>query len=184
MHKLGAALGVKGMSLYRHIANKEDLLDGVVEVLWDEVEVEASAQPDWREGLRSFANSLRSMVLRHPNAANLLLSQRMMPESALRVVRTHIEAIAAAGYSDDRASELARTITSYALGSSLAETAWDVRCAGCTPDDVRELLRPGTPDDLVTVAEIFCGRSDSDAEFELGLDLMLRGIDEPSGASQ
>jgi TetR/AcrR family tetracycline transcriptional repressor len=176
MHKLGAELGVKGMSLYNHVANKDDLLDGVVETLWLEVERAAPAGPDWRESLRSFAHALRNVVHQHPNAAPLITSQQIMPEPALRLVQAHITAPTKGGPTEEHAYALLRTVTSYALGSALAEVSWGMGVAGCAPA-VGDLLRPGVPDELVGIAEIFCGHSDPDAQFELGLQLMLRGIE-------
>lgn len=79
MHKLGAELGVKGMSLYNHIASKDDVLDGVVELLFSEVESAAPARDSWREGFRLFAHALRDVVRRHPNAAPLITSQQVIP---------------------------------------------------------------------------------------------------------
>lgn len=180
MHKLGAELGVKAMSLYNHVANKSDVLDGVVAALWNEVEMEAPAGPDWRAGLESFAHAMRAMVRRHPNAAPLVFTQRVMPESALRVVQIHVGTLVAAGFEEAHAYDLARTVTSYVLGSAFAEVTWDLDQTACAPE-VSDLLRPDTPEDLAAVAQIFCGQSDFDAQFELGLALMLDGIGGPSG---
>jgi TetR/AcrR family tetracycline transcriptional repressor len=175
MHKLGAALGVKGMSLYNHIANKDDVLDGVVELLWSAVEDAAPATPDWRDGFRSFAHAVRDVVHRHPNAAPLIVSQTIMPAPALRLIRSHITAATGSGIPEAEAYALLRTIASYALGSALAEASWGGGNPGpgCAPS-VRDLLRPGIPDELAGVAEVFCGQSDQDAQFKLGLTLMLR----------
>ncbi|PSL01651.1 TetR family transcriptional regulator [Haloactinopolyspora alba] len=174
MHKLGAELGVKGMSLYNHVAGKDDVLDGVVETLWTEVEDAAPPDPDWHRGYRQFAHALRDVLHQHPNAAPLITARQVMPIPALRAVRAHITAAVDSGVAEDRAYELLRTLTSYALGHALAYLSWGLGCPGCVPS-VRDLLRPGTPDDLAGVADVFCGQSDPDAQFELGLDLMIRG---------
>ncbi|EGD42760.1 TetR/AcrR family transcriptional regulator [Nocardioides sp. NPDC057772] len=179
MRKLGTALDVKGMSLYNHIANKSELLDGVVESLWAETEAAAPALPDWREGIRSLAHAVRATVRRHPNAAPLIFSQQLMPQAALRLVRTHVAELVAAGFDRSTAYDLLRTIWSYAFGSAFAEITWDPGNPGCAVD-ARQLLRPGTPDELAAVADVFCGQSNAEAQFELGLDLMLRGIEQPS----
>jgi TetR/AcrR family transcriptional regulator, tetracycline repressor protein len=175
MHKLGAELGVKGMALYNHVANKHDLLDGVVELLWAEAERAAPAGGDWRQGVRAFAHALRDVVYRHPNAAPLLTSQQVMPAPALRLVRAHIAAAVEAGEPEARAYALLRTMTTYALGTALAEVSWGLGAA-CAPS-VSDLLRPGIPDELAAVAQVFCGQGAPDAQFELGLDLMLRGLE-------
>ncbi|MGH3343770.1 MAG: TetR/AcrR family transcriptional regulator [Carbonactinosporaceae bacterium] len=179
MHKLGAALDVKGMSLYHHVANKDDLLDGVVEALWEEVETAARAGSDRREGLHALAHAVRDMVRRHPNAASLIFSQHVMPQAALRIVQLHQRALVEAGFEESRAYDLLRTIWSYAFGSAFAEITWDTADPGCAVD-VRQLIRPGTPAELPAVADMFCGQSDAAAQFELGLDLMLRGLGDNS----
>ncbi|MQA24250.1 MAG: TetR family transcriptional regulator [Micromonosporaceae bacterium] len=175
MHKLGAELGVKGMSLYNHVANKDDVLDGVVELLWFEVEAAAPVEDDWRQAVRSFAHALRDVVRRHPNAAPLVISQQVMPAPALRVVEAQTAAAVSHGITETRAHGLLRTLTSYALGSAYVEVSLGMGGPGCSPS-VNDLLRPGIPEDLAAVAHVFCGQSDPDAQFELGLDLMLRGF--------
>ncbi|MQA63881.1 MAG: TetR family transcriptional regulator [Actinophytocola sp.] len=177
MHKLGAELNVKAMSLYKYVANKDDLLDGVVEELWLEVEHGAPAQADWRDGYRSFARALRDMVYRHANAATLITSHVSMPAASLRCIRTQIAAASGNGVPEDRAYAWLRTITSYALGTALNDVAWGAGQETCQARTVAELLRAGIPPDLAEVAEIFCGQADAEAQFELGLGLMLRGID-------
>lgn len=179
MRKLGTVLEVKGMSLYHHVANKDDLLDGVVELLWEEVEAAARPAADWPDALRTLARALRAVVRGHPNAAPLIFSQQVMPQAALRIVQAHERMLVDAGFEDARAYDLLRTLWSYAFGSAFAENTWDRPDPGCAVE-VRELLRPGTPAALVAVADVFCGQSDSDAQFELGLDLMLRGLASPS----
>ena len=182
MHKLGAELGVKGMSLYNHVASKDDLLDGVVELLWSEVESAAPTRDDWREGFRLFAHALRDVVRRHPNAAPLITNQHVMPVPALRVVQAHVTAATEAGTPEEQSYALLRTITWYALGSALAEVSWGMGGPNCAAI-VSDLLRPGVPDELVGVAKVYCGQSDPDAEFELGLDLMLRGLEKNQTSS-
>lgn len=173
MHKLGAELGVKAMSLYNHVDGKDDVLDGLVETLWAEIELAAPASGEWRQGYRRVAEAIRDTVRSHPRAAVVLASRSVIADAALRLVREHVAAAVAAGKSTDHAYALLRTVTTYALGTAQLYANWERGCADCAPS-VSGLLRPGTPDELAAVAEIFCGQSDPDAQFELGLDLMLR----------
>jgi TetR/AcrR family tetracycline transcriptional repressor len=175
MHKLGDRLGVRAMSLYNHVANKDDLLDGVVEAVWAEVESAAPADADWQKGFRLLARALRDAVQRHPNTAPLITSRQIIPEPALRTVRAHIMTATASGVPEKDAYALLRTLTSYALGYAVASVSWGLRCPG-RPPTVTDLLRPDIPDELAAVAEVFCGQADPDAQFELGLDLMVSGI--------
>lgn len=175
MHKLGAELGVKAMSLYNHVAGKDDILDGVVELLWTEIGAAAPTTGDWQRGYRAFAHALWEVISGHPNAGPLITSRQTMPTPALRLVRDHIGAAVTAGVPEQRAYALLRTVTSFALGHALAYLNWDQCCAGCSPA-IADLLRPDVPTELVDIAENFCGRSNPQAEFQLGLELMLRGI--------
>lgn len=173
MHKLGAQLGVKGMSLYNHVRGKDDVLDGLVETMWAEIEDAAPAIADWRQGFRGVGNAIRDTVRRHPRAAVLLTSRALMPEAALRTVRDHIAAAVAADEPVENAHALLRTVTTYALGTALAYCNWEHGGVDCAPT-VSGLLRPDTSEELAEVAQVFCGQADPDAQFELGLDLMLR----------
>src|SRR6266581_7030969 len=66
MHKLGAELGVQGMSLYSHVASKDALLDGIVEAMTWEAEMPLADGTDWRDALRHLAREIRAVILRHP----------------------------------------------------------------------------------------------------------------------
>jgi TetR/AcrR family tetracycline transcriptional repressor len=105
-----------------------------------------------------------------------MVGHPIIAESALRTIRAHVSAAPDDGRWERDAYALLRTITSYALGSALAEVCWGMGGTACAPS-VDDLLRPGVPEELVQVAHVFCDETDLDAQFELGLDLMLRGIE-------
>ena len=73
MRGLGEALGVEGMALYKHVANKDDLLEGVVDLVLSEVDLPSPGQP-WKAELRRGAISTFEVLLRHPWACQLLVS--------------------------------------------------------------------------------------------------------------
>lgn len=182
MHKLGDALGVKAMSLYNHVANKDDVLGGIVDVLWSEVAPPPSEPASWHDVARTLAGSLRDMIHRHPSAAPLLLSARPISEHALLVADAFRAALTAAGLPDECAVPFLRTVVSYGLGQSLAVLAW----SGETCDDVDELARirrvgnllpHGASDDLLRVALWFCDDCVSAEQYDLGLTLMIKGLD-------
>ncbi|MPZ00535.1 MAG: TetR family transcriptional regulator [Actinophytocola sp.] len=175
MHKLGAALDVEAMSLYNHVANKSDVLDGVVGAIWEEIETAAAPGEDWRENYRDFARAIRDVLGRHPRAVPLIPSRPVMTDASLRAVKTQVTVAVESGVDTEEAYALLRTVTSYALGHAAIYTNWELACASCAPS-VADLLHPDTPAELAEVADVFCGRSDPDAEFELGLGLMLRRV--------
>jgi AcrR family transcriptional regulator len=180
MHKLASRLGVKAMSLYNHVDGKSGLLDGLVELLWCDMAAGAGSA-DWRQRLRHLAHEVRETMARHPSAAHLLLVRPVLPVGALRIFKTHLEALQQAGFSRPRAVEVVRTVVAYALGSALSEMCWS--CASSTTESelarlrrVNQMLPEDVPDDLLSVAMDLCGDCDLRAQFELGLDLMLQGI--------
>lgn len=182
MHKLGAALGVRAMSLYKHVASKDDLLDGIVDLLWDEIPAAIPAR-DWREAVRQFATSLRDLVHRHPSAAPLLNSRTEVRERPLRISHALLTLMREDGVPERCAVALLRTVYPYGVGYALAELSMPPPPPP-GPDreialirQVSGLLPPQAPDDLVRTALLVCGDCDLASEFHIGVDLMIRGLD-------
>ncbi len=185
MHKLGAELGVQGMSLYSHVASKDALLDGIVEAMTSEAEIPPADGMDWRDALRHLAREIRAMILRHPAAAPLLVSRPVMPTRRLEQVDAYVRLLMREGFTEDRALDVLRTVYVYAHGYALAEACF-TRCAECGPwpgDELSQMRRVtqmvprDAPDHLLRLAMLFCGRCDMDEQFTLGIDLMIRGLD-------
>lgn len=182
MHKLGAALGVRGMSLYKHVASKDDLLDGIVEQLWSEIPIDPP-DGDWRDGVRHLAGVLRDLVNRHPHAAPLLNSRQKMQERPLRVCDALLRIMRDGGVPEQCAVALLRTIVVYGIGYALAELSIPAQSTDDAEDEVTRvrratsLLTPQASDDLVRTALLVCDGCDMTAQFDIGLDLMIRGLD-------
>lgn len=179
MHKLGAELGVKAMSLYKHVASKDDLLDGVVERLWAEIPVEP-ASADWREAVTRLAAALRDLVHRHPRAAALLTSRQTIQQRPLEICTALLTVMRQGGVPEQCAIALLRTIFPYGIGYALAELTYPE--TEDTDDDVTRIRRistllPQASDDLVRTALLVCGGCDMNAQFDIGIDLMIRGLD-------
>jgi len=189
MHKLGAELGVQGMSLYSHVQNKDALLDGIVEAMSREAQPPPAQDTDWRDALRHLAREIRGMISRHPAAAPLLVSRPVMPTRRLEQLDAYTRLLMRAGFAEDRAMDVLRTVYMYAHGYALAEACFTA-CAGCGPwpaDElsrmrrVTEMVPRDAPDHLVRLAMLFCGRCDLDEQFSLGVELMIRGLDGQDG---
>jgi AcrR family transcriptional regulator len=185
MHKLGAELGVQGMSLYSHVQNKDALLDGIVEAMSWEAEMPPAEGTDWRDALRHLAGEIRGIILRHPAAAPLLVSRRIMPTRRLEQVDAYTGLLMRAGFTEERAMDVLRTVYMYAHGYALAEACFTA-CADCGPwpgDELSQMRRVTqmvpreAPDHLLRLAMLFCGRCDLDDQFNLGIELMIRGLD-------
>jgi AcrR family transcriptional regulator len=182
MHKLGAELGVKAMSLYKHVADKDDLLDGIVELLWNEIPAELPAG-DWREAIRQLAAALRGLVHRHPHAASLLYSRQELRERPLRLAHGVLRLMRTSGVPEHCAVALLRTVFPYGIGYALAELSLPTPPPP-GPDSqialirqVSGMLSPEASDELVRTALLVCGDCDMTVQFRIGVDLMIRGLD-------
>src|SRR5215469_17861702 len=124
MHKLGAELGVQGMSLYSHVASKDALLDGIVEAMTWEAQLPPAGSADWRDALRRLAGEIRGIILRHPAAAPLLVSRRVMPTRRLEQTDAYVRLLMRAGFTEERAMDVLRTVVMYAHGYALVEACF------------------------------------------------------------
>jgi AcrR family transcriptional regulator len=189
MHKLGAELGVQGMSLYSHVESKDALLDGIVEAMSWEAQPPPAGDTGWRDALRRLAAEIRAVIRRHPAAAPLLASRPVMPTRRLEQLDAYATLLMRSGFAEDRAMDVLRTVYTYAHGYALAEACYTA-CADCGPwpDDelsqmrrVTEMVPRDAPDHLLRLAMLFCGRCNMDDQFNLGIDLMICGLDREDG---
>lgn len=183
MRRLATELGVDPMTVHYHADGKDRLLDGVAELLWEEIDrPELSGDPT--DTLRTLARSVRGLFHRHPQAAPLILRCSTLSRSELELFRAYLDALSAGGL-DDPAAVL-RPIFSYAIGTGYAEVA--MLGVQCQPADRGELsdrellvylgqaLPPGTPPALTEAAVAMIADCDPDRCFDDGLELMLAGL--------
>ncbi len=133
MRRLGAVLGVEAMALYRHVPGKEELLDGVVELLVDRMRVddEVLEHPDfgWQDFLQRLAHGVRRVALANPKAFPLVVSRPAEapwlrpPLRSLTWVEAFLSGLVAQGFSPDAAVRAYRAFTSFLLGHLLLEVA-------------------------------------------------------------
>ena len=117
MRRLGQALGVEAMSLYNHVANKDDLLDGIVELVASEIELPSDAV-DWKEGLRQTAISSHEVFLRHRWACSLMMRPRASP-ARMRWMEAVLRTLRQAGFSADMTHHAYHALDSHITGFTL-----------------------------------------------------------------
>src|SRR6478736_2298274 len=98
IRSLAQELGVKPMSVYHHVANKDEILDGIVDIVFSEIEL-PSIGGDWREEMRRRAHSARAVLRRHPWAIGLLESRTSPGPATLRHHDVVLGTLRAAGFS-------------------------------------------------------------------------------------
>jgi AcrR family transcriptional regulator len=182
MRRLGAQLGVEAMSLYRHVASKEDLLDGLVDLVFGEIEVAAPGTADWRAAMRDRALSQRDAMRRHRWAIGLMEGRMQPGPESLRVHDATLGILREAGFGFRDAVHANSVLDAYAYGFALQERDLPARADGATAEVMREQARR-VPDMrayqyLVEAMGAFAGGGyDYDAEFAFGLELILDGIE-------
>jgi AcrR family transcriptional regulator len=182
MRKLGQELGVEAMSLYKHVANKDDMLDGMVDVVFSEIDLRCNGV-HWKTAMRARAISARAALSRHPWAIGLTES-RMRPGPAnLRHHDSVIGCLRDAGFSIEMAIHAYSALDSYIYGFALQERSLPFE----TPDQAGEvaeiILNQFPPDEYPNLAEtvvelVTKSGYDYADEFVFGLDLILDGLEQ------
>ncbi len=181
MRKLGEALGVEAMSLYNHVANKDELLDGMVDVVFGEIDL-PSGGTDWRTAMRRRAVSAREALSRHSWAIGLMESRTSPGPATLRHHDGVIGSLRAAGFSIEMAAHAFSALDSYIYGFALQEATLPFH----TPEEtaaVAQMIMANFPrDEYPHLAELTIGHVlqpgyDYGNEFEFGLDLILDGLE-------
>ena len=177
MRRLGAALGVEAMSLYNHVANKDDLLDGIVDIVLSDVDL--STDGDWKRTLRRIGMSTHAALMRHPWAAELMLS-RAIP-TRFRYMETVLGTLRRGGLTVTQTDHAYHAFDSYVAGFTLWRAGiriddealpdlaasflerFEIAGMPYMVEHVQEHLRPPDPGD--------------EGSFAFGLDLILDGLD-------
>lgn len=109
IRKLAQELGVTPMALYWHFRGKDELLDGLAERLWSEIDVDLDRSAQWPDQLRTMVESLTSVMRAHPAAAQLLMHSEKQSGAALHVTEVALDILRGAGFAPLQASEIARS---------------------------------------------------------------------------
>jgi AcrR family transcriptional regulator len=179
MRKLGERLGVEAMSLYNHIANKDDLLAGMADTVLSEVELSAE-DVDWRTAMRRRAGSVREMLVRHPWAAILVGALPHPGPATLRYVDSVLGSLISAGFSADMASRTFWVLDSYVYGFARQQSNVQLQLAAdpASPQATQDLPAETYPH-LVEAAVSFASGPgwNVEDEFEFGLGMILDGLE-------
>ena len=178
MRRLGQLLGVEAMSLYRHVTDKEDLLDGIADLVMAEIEPPI-ADPDWRAGLRRSAISARDALRRHPWAGPVIESRLRPGPARLRYLDAVIGVLRAAGFSLPMVANAFMALDSHIYGFTMQEQTTPLVLEDA-PEMVAMLARTIFADypNVFAMAELAAASPESiPVDFEFGLDLILDGLE-------
>jgi AcrR family transcriptional regulator len=178
MRTLARALKVEAMSLYNHVAGKDQLLDGLVELVVAELELPARGG-DWRAAMRSRALTAHAVLMRHPWATMLLVSRLNVGPNMLRYTDATIGCLTAAGFSYPLADHAWTAVDAYVYGFTLQKRNFplDPTQYAAAAKQFLPLLPPGQLLHLRGLSEeVIAGRHDGVHHLEQGLDLLLDGF--------
>lgn len=179
MRRIGQALRVEAMSLYKHVASKDDILDGMADLITSEFEV-PSATGDWRAELRSSAISAHEALLRHPWASSLIESRLVLGPARMRYVDGVIGVLLGAGFPVPTVASAFMALDSHTYGFTLQEQSWsgDLDQAPERAQGLAESLPAGEfPNLMVMVQAVAESTRGFPLDFTFGLDLLLDGLE-------
>lgn len=180
MRRLGSHLGVEAMSLYKHVAGKDDILDGIVDLVIGKIDL-PSPETDWRTAMRQRAISARQVLASHPWAIGMMESRTSMGPAALQYVDAVIGSLRAGGFSVEMAAYAFLLLDSYIYGFVVQEAGFRFDAREETTAPAARMLEALPTDEYPHLAEMAAdylarsGHHYADA-FEFGLDLILDGL--------
>jgi AcrR family transcriptional regulator len=182
MRKLGQELGVDAMALYRHVRSKDDLFDGIIELIVAEIARPTSAG-DWHIALREQVMAARQVMLRHPWARRVFEERGTGGIAVIGYIESVLAILREGGFSIDLAHHTLHVLDSRIFGFN--QDLFDDSGRAEPSPEVAEMFGPAMAATYPRVTELamsvshegVLGRCDDDVEFAFGLDLILEGLD-------
>ncbi|WP_257456255.1 TetR/AcrR family transcriptional regulator C-terminal domain-containing protein [Archangium lipolyticum] len=179
MRKLAQELGVEAMSLYNHVANKDDVLDGISDLVVAQIELPAIGG-DWKTEIRKRAHSAHEVLLRHPWASMLIVSRLNIGPAMLRYVNATLGCLREAGFSYQLADRAWNAIDSHIYGFTLQELNFPLERAEY--ESAARGFLPMLPAEQYPymrelTALVADGAHNGVQQFEFGLELILDGLE-------
>jgi len=183
IRKLAQHLGVTPMALYWHFRSKEDLLEGVSEQVWGELDVNVDATAPWWAQLRGLLESLVSVLRAHSSAAQLLLEHEKRNEAALRATEVTLGVLRGAGFDPQHASEIARSTLWTGITLVMSEPGYhpelpaDERAEMQRRNQIELAMLPAaTYPRLVECAAPMTACDDPEFHYRFGIGLFIDGV--------
>ena len=181
MRKLGQALGVEAMALYYHFANKERVLDGIVDLVFGEIVLPATGE-DWKVAMRRRAISVRDALLRHRWAIGLMESRTNPGPANLRHHDAVIGNLRAAGFDMAQVATAYSLLDSYIYGYAMTKMNLPFEDTSDIVDLSETMLAPFPAGEYQNLADFITEYAmqpgyDYANEFEYGLDVILDGLE-------
>ncbi|MGW0948754.1 TetR/AcrR family transcriptional regulator [Streptomyces sp. NPDC002623] len=180
MRSLAQELGVKPMAVYHHVANKDEIMDGIVDLVFSQIEL-PSPGDDWRHEMHRRATSARRVLKRHPWAIGLLESRTTPGPATLRHHDATIGTLRRAGLSVEMTAHAYALLDSYVYGFAVQEAALPVQGPDTLAEVTEEIVQHFSPGDYPHLGEMAAEHIlrpgyDFGDEFEFGLGVVLDAL--------
>jgi AcrR family transcriptional regulator len=180
MRKLGQTLGYEAMSLYNHVANKDDLLDGMLDLVL--AEMEPPVAEEGLDGVRSAALSAHAALTRHLWAAGLLMAPSRVRPGRLAFMNGLLAGLRKAGFPPETIYHAYHVLDAHIIGFSLWQATHDFALPAEITDDLQAFLDRRLPRDTFPdlhahgMQHLDKGPHQDVSAFEYGLDLLLESL--------
>ena len=179
MRNLAAALGVEAMSLYKHVAHKDELLDGITDLVVAEIAV-PEIGGDWRAEIKKRATSAHEVLLRHPWATMLIGSRVNVGPAMLRYVNATLGCLREAGFSFELADRAWNAIDSHIYGFTLLQLNFPLEVseyASAASQFLFMLPVEKYPYMRALTELVIEGEHRGIQDFQFGLEMLLDGLE-------
>jgi TetR/AcrR family transcriptional regulator, tetracycline repressor protein len=189
IRKLAQDLGVTPMALYWHFRSKEDLLEGVAEQVWGEIDVRVDPSVPWPDQLQRGLESLISVLRAHPAAPQLLLEHEKRNEAALRATEATLEILHGGGFNPEQASEIARSTLWTGIMLVMSEAGWAPELSGeqraeeQRRNEIFLAMLPAARYPRLVEASASMANCDPEVHYRLGVQLFIAGVKAIAGQS-
>jgi AcrR family transcriptional regulator len=182
MRKLGQRLGVEAMSLYHHFRNKDVILDGMIDLVFGEIELPPD-DLDWRTATRRRAASMRQALIRHPWAIGLMDSRTGSGHATLRHQDAVIGCLRSGGFSIAGAAHAVSVLDGYIYGFTLQELSLPFTTPAELEEVTDSILEQLPREEFPHLTEMIVDHALKPGyayaeEFDIGLDLILDGLEQ------
>jgi len=183
IRRLAQELGVTPMALYWHFRNKEELLAGLADQFWSEIDTDVDETVPWAAQLRGLLESLVQVLRRHPSASELLIAGEKQSSAALEATEVTLGVLSRGGFDPRHASAVARNGLWTGLMLAMSEPGYGPSLSeGERAEQQRRnrirlaMLPPDRYPCLVEAAEPMTAGDDPDFHYRFGIDLFIHGV--------
>jgi AcrR family transcriptional regulator len=182
IRKLATELGVTPMALYWHFRGKDELLEGLTERVWSELDTSVDAALPWPDQLRALLSSLVDVLRAHPAAPQLLAQSEKSNEAAMNAIEVTLELLRSGGFSPQDASAIARNALWTGIMLVMSEPGFK-ELDGAERTEVQRkkqvefaMLPPSRYPRLVECAIPMTACDDPETHYQFGIDMFMAGV--------